>query len=305
LPLAAYKYLGWPLAATLHRRDGYEPVDLYPYLSLLQRWRAPLRSLVTIPYLFEKRLKAAASAPPKLQNEPEIATAVLRRNIRILRKALRALEPQSRDSRWSRYPEAADHYDAKDREQKQSFLRRTLAAMGPEHVLDIGANTGEYSRVAAKLGAQVVAWDTDVAACQRNWKEAREADLAIQPLVVDAARPTPAAGWLNGESLSLIERSYHRFDCVLMLGIVHHFLVTDQIPMDGIAKLLAMLSHRWAIVEWVPPTDLRFLELSRGRDDLYRHLEEATFGAAFAEHFNILKREQLGNGRVLFLLEKA
>ncbi len=23
LPLAAYKYLGWPLAATLHRRDGY------------------------------------------------------------------------------------------------------------------------------------------------------------------------------------------------------------------------------------------------------------------------------------------
>ena len=34
LPLAAYKYLGWPLAATLHRRDGYEPVDLYPYLSV-------------------------------------------------------------------------------------------------------------------------------------------------------------------------------------------------------------------------------------------------------------------------------
>ena len=28
LPLAAYKYLGWPLAATLHRRDGYEPADL-------------------------------------------------------------------------------------------------------------------------------------------------------------------------------------------------------------------------------------------------------------------------------------
>ncbi len=304
LPLAANRYLGWPLAATLHRRDGYEPGDLYPYLSVLERWSAPLRSLVTIPYFFEKRANAIGSPPPKLQSEPEIATAVLRRNIRVLRKALRALEPKRRHSRWSSYPEAADHYDAKDRERKQSFLRRILAVLGPENVLDIGANTGEYSRIAAKSGARVVAWDTDVAACERNWKEAKETGLAIQPLVVDAARPTPAAGWLNGESLSLIERSYNRFDCVLMLGIVHHFLVADQIPMDGIATLLAMLSHRWAVVEWVPPTDVRFLELSRGRDHLYRHLDEPAFGAAFAEHFNILEREQLGNGRVLFLLEK-
>ena len=37
LPLAANKYLGWPLAATLNRRDGYEPVDLYPYLSTFKR----------------------------------------------------------------------------------------------------------------------------------------------------------------------------------------------------------------------------------------------------------------------------
>ena len=81
LPLAAYKYLGWPLAATLNRRDGYEPVDLYPYLSSLERWSAPLRSLVTLPYLFEKR-KGGGGAPPKLQQEPEIAAAVLERNFR-------------------------------------------------------------------------------------------------------------------------------------------------------------------------------------------------------------------------------
>src|SRR5271154_5346336 len=55
LPLAAYRYLGWPLAASLHRRDGYQPGDLYPYLSAIQRWRQPFRSLVTLPYLLEKR----------------------------------------------------------------------------------------------------------------------------------------------------------------------------------------------------------------------------------------------------------
>jgi hypothetical protein len=43
LPLAAHRYLGWPLAASLHRRDGYEPADLYPHLSFIQKWRQPLR----------------------------------------------------------------------------------------------------------------------------------------------------------------------------------------------------------------------------------------------------------------------
>src|SRR5277367_2156819 len=78
LPLAAYKHLGWPLAATLHRRDGYEPGDLYPLLSTLKRWRAPLRSLVTLPYLLEKKKPAGKPGPPKLQNDPEIAAAILR-----------------------------------------------------------------------------------------------------------------------------------------------------------------------------------------------------------------------------------
>jgi len=39
LPLAAYKFLGWPLSSTIHKRDGYEPADLAPYLSRWQRWR--------------------------------------------------------------------------------------------------------------------------------------------------------------------------------------------------------------------------------------------------------------------------
>src|SRR5271167_3500821 len=90
----------WPLTATLHRRDGYEPADLYPYLSSVERWSAPLRSLVTLPYLFETR-KRGAGAPSKLRQEPEIAAAVLERNLKRFGKALRALEPKERDSRWS------------------------------------------------------------------------------------------------------------------------------------------------------------------------------------------------------------
>lgn len=302
LPLAAYKYLGWPLAASIQKRDGYEPRDLYPHLGAAQRWRAPFRSLVTLPYLFEKRSKPSATTT-SLRQTPEVATAVLRRNLKRLRAQLRKLMPTGHDSRWSKYPESAGHYTDADHQRKQAFVREALLRAQPKHVVDLGANTGIYSRIAAEAGATVIGWDIDLGATERNWKLAAEKRLPIQPLLADPARPTPAVGWRNREWLSLLDRARGRFDCVMMLGLVHHLLISDQIPLSEVAALVRDLTTRWAIVEWVPPTDPRFAELVRGRDDLYGHLDEALFRAAIQPHFTIAAQEQLKNGRTLFLLE--
>lgn len=302
LPLAAFRYLGWPLAASLQKRDGYEPGDLYTHLRRVERWREPLRSLVTLPFLLEKRSKPTAAAA-KLRQTPEVATAVLRRNLRRLRLQLRKLKPAGRDSRWSGYPDTADHYTDEDHKQKQAFVGEALLRAQPRQVLDLGANTGVYSRIAVSVGASVVAWDTDLGASERNWKLAAEKRLPIQPLIADPARPTPAVGWRNRESIGLLARAQGRFDCVMMLGLIHHLLVTDQIPLHEIAALLRDLTTRWAIVEWVPATDPRFAELVRGRDELYGHLNEAGFVAAIERHFSIATQERLKNGRSLFLLE--
>jgi SAM-dependent methyltransferase len=302
LPLAAAKYLGWPLAATLHRRDGYEPTDLRPYFSSLKSWKGPLRSLVALPALFEKR-KRGAGPPPKIEQSPEIATAVLERGLRRSRKMLHALEGKKRASRWTHY-HTADHYTATERQHKQEFVERALATIRPASVLDIGSNTGQYSRLAAQAGARVVGWDTDVASVELNWQQARASGASILPLVADVARPTPAVGWRNAESLTLLERAHQRFDCVLMLGIVHHLLLADQIPMPDIAALLASLTRRWSIVEWVPKEDPRYIDLCRGRDELYGHWNEALFLEHFTRYFSVANRELLTNGRVLFLFER-
>jgi SAM-dependent methyltransferase len=303
LPLAASKHLGWPLAATLNRRDGYEPADLRPYFSLLKRWKGPLRSLVTLPAMFEKRARGAAGAAFKLEQAPEIATAVLERNLRRCRKMLHALQDRTRRSRWTDYHNA-DHYTEAQRGQKQEFVDRALASMRPGSVLDIGSNTGQFCRIAASAGAQVVGWDTDVASTELNWKQAHVSALPVLPLVADVARPTPAVGWCNAESLPLLERAYQRFDCVLLLGIVHHLLLADQIPMPDVAALLSSLTRKWSIVEWVPKSDPRYIDLCRGRHELYAHLEEGYFLEHFTRHFALLHRAELSNGRVLFLFEK-
>jgi hypothetical protein len=48
---------------------------------------------------------------------------------------------------------------------------------------------------------------------------------------------------------------------------------------------------------------VRYIDLCRGRDELYAHLDEDLFVAEFTRHFTIVMREQLTNGRVLFLFE--
>lgn len=305
LPLAANRYLGWPLAASIERRDGYEPGDLYPHLSVARRWSAPLRSLVTLPHLLERKANAsaAAGASPVREQRPEVATHVLRGTLKKLRRALRELTPPPRASRWSDYTTTASHYSAEDHSRKAAFVERALAQAAPQHVLDVGGNTGHYSRIAVAAGARVVSWDTDIQAADANWREARAKHEPILPLVANIARPTPAVGWRNSESLSLLDRSEGAFDTIMMLGVIHHMLLIDQIPLPAIFDLVRRLTTRWAIIEWVPATDSQFQQLCRGRQDIYGHLDEAAFLAAAEGSFCRRLVENLPNGRSLWLFE--
>ncbi len=305
LPLAAHIQLGWPLAATQHRRDGFEPGDLAPWLSLSGRWRSPMRPLVTIPLLLEggffqknARIKTYRPEAPE-----DVSAALLRRTLRKARKLLDQLHSRPHTSRWSGYTETAAHYEAKDHAAKKDFVRRSLDGTRPARVLDVGANTGVYSRIAAGAGADVVAWDSDVGATDINWEIARREGMHILPAVADFARPTPAVGWQNSESQSLLSRAKGQFDCVMMLGILHHLLVADQILLASVIDQVAQISTRWAIIEWIPKNDSQFTELCRGREGLYEHLNEDYFIKVLSDKFTPRDHELLPNGRTLWLVE--
>lgn len=303
LPLVAHKYLGWSLTATIYKRDGYEPADLAPYLSRWRRWREPFRSLVTLPLMLESSQGRQADTTAKVRQQPAVALQVLRRNLAALRKHLQHLDPQQQKTRWSTYATSAEHYSAGDHEQKQTFVRGALTAAQPRHVLDLGGNTGVYSRIAVACDAEVVSWDTDAGATEQHWREAQRLNIPDLPLIANPARPTPPVGWRNAESLGLLERARRRFDCVMMLGFIHHLLLAEQIPLPEIVAQLRELTTNWAIVEWVPAQDPRFRDLLRGRDALYAHLDEAAFAASLEPHFTQVRRTALPNDRVLFLLQ--
>lgn len=304
LPLIAHQYLGWPLGASMLARDGYEPQEIYRALPFLYRFHPRLLWPVTMPALLEKRAdQASANQARKLQRSPEMATAVLRHGVRSLRHQVRRAAAANEESTWAHYNQTAAHYTAGEVEQKRSFIGRLLRERRPATVLDIGCNTGTYSRMAAEAGAKVISLDSDAAAVGRLWQESAQRKADILPLVGNIARPTPSVGWNNAESASLLDRLENKFDLVLMLAVVHHLLLSDQVPLDRISTLARRLTKKWLALEWVPASDPMFQKMLRGRDNLYGHLNEQHLVDAFSREFETLERHELTNGRVMFLFQ--
>jgi SAM-dependent methyltransferase len=311
LPLIAAKYLSWPLQATMFARDGYEPRQIYDALPRWRRLSPDLLDVVTLATVFERPSPSAGPGPARAAKkktptaaDPTLATHLLQKRIQRLGKQIRNATSQRSHSQWSQYEKSAGHYQPSDVDEKQQFVKSILARCRPDRVLDIGANTGTYSLLAADAGAKVVSLDSDSAALEALWRTAAKQKKPITALVADIARPTPAAGWRNREHFSLLDRLTGGFDLVLMLAVIHHLILRHQLPLTHIAGLCATLTRRSLLLEWVPPSDPMFQEWLRGRDDLYGHLTEDDLTRAFAPHFAVVDRAQLGNGRVLLLFDR-
>jgi SAM-dependent methyltransferase len=305
LPLLMRKMLHWPLEMTSFKRDGYEPAELYAAMGWTKRLSPAALWPVTIPALLDRR-KGADAAARKQQpaRDPDLTLHTLKRMLSGLRKRTKAAAPKSESSEWAEYTSTMSHYTAEQSEQKRTWIRGVFDAVRPATLLDVGANTGEFSAMAAESGAEVVALERDADAAERIAQMGANKKLNIQTIHADLARPTPAVGWENRESSALLPRLEQQFELVMMLAVIHHLLLLEQIPLRAILSLCCRLTTRWLVVEWVPATDPMFVSLMRGRDDLYGSLSESDLMQASDGLFRVEKRQVLGNGRILLLMDR-
>jgi 2-polyprenyl-3-methyl-5-hydroxy-6-metoxy-1,4-benzoquinol methylase len=305
LPLLMNRLLSWPLEMSLFKRDGYEPVELYKALSWSQRFSRAAFWPVTLPARLDKKggEKPAAKTAPQ-HKSPELALHLLKRTLDDLRKRTRRAMPEYAGSEWSNYTATLTHYTAQESAQKLDWVRNVLEDLKPARVLDIGANTGVFSALAAEHGAQVVALERDPAAAESLFRMSRQSRLSIQTIHADLARPTPAVGWDNRETSTLLHRLEAQSEMVLMLAVIHHLILMEQIPIGAILDLAYRLTWRYLVLEWVPVTDPMFQSLMRGRDSLYGSLTEDDLLKACENRFHVLRRQPLENGRILFLFAK-
>jgi len=291
----------------LSNREGIEPEEVYRQLSLFARFKAPFFSNVTMPVLLASQAEKHANkvyAASALSN-PDKASFIIGLLFNRLANSMRTVSTRKHSrSIWRSYNKTCS-YTSNDFSHKTVFIEEFMKLSQPSKVLDVGCNTGHFSFLAARYASEVVATDLDVEVVGELWQRAYKENVNILPLVINLARPTPAQGWRNRETKSFLDRAEGYFDVVLMLAVIHHILVTDQIPFDEIIFQAYKLTKQWLVIEYVGPNDPQFKRLLRGREALYGWFTIEAFEKLLSKHFEIVRKEEIAStGRWLYIFGK-
>lgn len=284
-----------PADVFLQHLDGIAAPDMARRLG---RWGWLRPTLLTSVYLpaWLSGGKASAGTGPSGTNapggNPEVQLAILHAQQRRLRRLRRGLQ---HDSHWSGYRNEHSYSDADDA-AKQAVVQAFAQSLHGGRLVDLGANTGRYSELAAAKGCSVIAMEGDHAAADLLYREL--GGKGVQVIRANLANPTPAIGFLNRERSALLDRV--RADGTMALALTHHLLVSAGLRLAQVAELLHSFAPR-LLVEFVAPQDPMFRRLVTSRQDLWTDLTEPDFVAAFtARGLRQLGRTPLGSGtRVL------
>jgi hypothetical protein len=279
--------------------DGV-PLDL---ASRLLPWRTWLRfSLLTHVHLHGRleRTKPGGGALADRAAARGVSRTQLIGLIESLERAVRRLVWRPRGTEWADYYGDHNYTDA-SHEAKAAIVRTFLERVRPACVWDLGANTGRFSRLASERGAFTVAFDADPAAVEKCYRQTRDTgERALLPLVMDLTNPSTALGWDGRERMSLSERG--PADLIMALALVHHLAISNNVPLEGVARFLHRLGS-WLVIEFVPKSDSQVQRLLAAREDIFVDYDEAGFEAAFGPWFERMAVEPIpGSARRLYLL---
>ena len=117
-----------------------------------------------------------------------------------LESGVNKLKWQPKGTEWADYYEAAEHYTDAASQHKKEIVAGFLDRIQAESVWDLGANRGEFSRLASDRGIPTLAFDIDPGAVEQNYLNVvKNAEKNQLPLVLDLTNPSPSLGWNHQE----------------------------------------------------------------------------------------------------------
>lgn len=273
------------------------------------------RSMMSLRDLFRRGVFRHVFLHALLQPKRPQSTAQLKRNmktagfhkllieanVRGLRRILSKLNWKEASSRWSEY-EHTWTYTSEEVQEKEAFLDSVLTLRHWKQIWDLGCNVGRYSRQAAEHADYVLAMDSDALSIDSLYQRLKQDGIMnVLPLVINVADASPAQGWRGLERRTLAERG--RPELVLCLALIHHLVISAQLPMEEVLEWLGQLTD-YLVIEFPTTADPMVQSLLQSRDEPVPDYHLEWFENCLQKSFHIVARQSLEHEtRILYFAE--
>jgi hypothetical protein len=301
-PLALMAYKDVNLSKLLRVYIDGIPLDLVSkLLPFRTRFKMPILTHLHLHASAQKRYADRPVKPGDVRIGKVSRTGLLGL-ISSLQTLIRKLKWKPSGTEWGDYYEICE-YSESALAEKERILGEWIEKSQPDNVWDLGANLGYFSRLCSDRGIPTLAFDIDPAAVELNYLEVKKRkEDSLLPLVMDLTNPSPSLGWANTERESFLQRGPAKM--VLALALIHHLVISNNVPLDDFAALLAQVAER-AIVEFVPKDDPQVQKLLLTRQDIFDQYDPPHFEQAVKSFFEIEAVEEIqGTLRRLYFLKK-
>jgi SAM-dependent methyltransferase len=169
--------------------------------------------------------------------------------------------------------------------RKQQTLEMLLQDSNIRSVLDLGANTGHYARLAAKARREVIATDFDPVLVDTIFQHTQQSELSLYPAVLDFTHPSPGQGVASCWFPPATER--FKSDLVLCFALVHHMVLGKyRLDFEQVAQGVRSFARNRALFEYVGNERLR-LHANRPEAEAWYSLEHMV--EALNRHFDLVE----------------
>ena len=223
--------------------------------------------------------------------------------LKMIQKSIQKWKLRPKNNAWVGYYESGilsqTYFDS-----KIDIVSKWISDIGPEKVIDIGANNGAFSLLASKYAKNVLSVEPEHYCIEELLIQIKQQSITnIDTVIANIAQPVPGVGWNNEERLSLLQRL--QCDMVFALALIHHLCIGANIPLSFVAHLLAQITSCYVLVEFIPRTDPKVIEMLANRKDIFPDYTEEQFAACFSVYFTIIKVETCASSnRKLYLWQR-
>jgi len=222
-----------------------------------------------------------------------------------LENTIKKLHLPKQKTEWENYYTDTNYSDEATNHKIQLIEQYAQICSGTI-AIDMGANTGRFSKLLAPHFELVIAADIDPLAVERHYCALKEKKIkSILPIILDLTNPSPGIGFANKERSSFSDRC--NADFMVALALIHHLAITGGITLEKVAEYFADLikPHATLVLEFVPKEDSQVQRLLSVREDCFANYHIEGCRAAFSRFF-LEKDSHIINGsmRTLLIFQK-